>query len=72
MRFNVLAHRFGKATLLDEAGLIDPGFDTRVLGQMVSTLGRFRDDEIPVDAEEADELRRFFAAWATELVLDQP
>jgi len=38
----MLAQRFGK----DE--LLDAGFDRPVLAQMLSTLSRFSDDEIPL------------------------
>lgn len=64
----VLVQRFGKDVLLAQAGLIDAGFNEGVLGQMMSTLGRFADDEVPVDAGAIDEVRRFFARWALELL----
>ncbi len=62
-----LTRRFGKQLLLTKAEQIDPGFDRRVLAQMIATLDRFRDDELPTEPELATTMRRFFAAWAVEL-----
>ena len=44
----MLAQRFGKAALLEEAAFIDAGCDTAVLAQMMRTISRFDDDEIPL------------------------
>jgi hypothetical protein len=64
----VLARRFGKGALLARAGRIDAGFDTAVLADMIATLDRFTDDELPVpDGSSAAELRRFYATWRSEL-----
>ena len=64
----VLAQRFGKDVLLARAAQIDAGFDTNVLADMVTTLDRFTDDEIPVpDGSSAAELRAFYATWGSEL-----
>lgn len=62
-----LAHRFSKATLLERAAEIDAGFDRSVLAQMLLTLTRFTDDELPVPAAKGRELRDFFAEWTREL-----
>lgn len=43
----VLAQRFGKDALLEQARSLAAGFDLGVLVQMMETLGRFVDDEIP-------------------------
>jgi hypothetical protein len=51
----VLAGRFGKEVLLARAAQIDAGFDVRVLADMIATLDRFTDSEIP------------YAAWRSEL-----
>lgn len=59
----VLARRFGKAVMLARAAQIDAGFDARVLADMIATLDRFTDGEIPVpDGSSAAELRAFYAA----------
>jgi predicted nucleotidyltransferase component of viral defense system len=64
----VLARRFGKNVLLARAKQIDPGFDTKVLADMIATLDRFTDSEIPVpDGSSMPELRAFYAAWRSEL-----
>lgn len=61
----VLADRFGKAELLERAADIDAGFDPQIFAQMLRTLRRFADTEIPADNPDA--IRAFFTAWADEL-----
>ena len=63
----VLAQRFGKDALIDQAAQIDLGFDKRVLGQMLMALDRFGDDALPADPVLVPALRAFFAGWAAEL-----
>lgn len=63
----VLAQRFGKDALIEHAAALDPGFDLDVLAQMMRTLSRFADDEIPIPPEEPTACREFFASWSTEL-----
>jgi hypothetical protein len=64
----VLAHRFGKSLLLARAAQIDAGFDPSVLANMIATLHRFSDEELPVpDGSSAAELRAFYATWRAEL-----
>ena len=64
----VLAHRFGKDVLLARATQIDAGFDAKALADMIATLGRFTDDELPVpDGSSAADLRTFYATWRSEL-----
>jgi len=47
---------------------VDAGFDIKVLADMITTLDRFADDELPVpDDSSAAELRAFYAAWHSEL-----
>jgi len=66
--FYVLARLFGKDTLLARATQIDAGFDPAVLADMIATLDRFADDELPLpDGSSAAELRAFYAAWGSEL-----
>jgi hypothetical protein len=67
---SILAARFGEDALLVEARAADPGFDEQVLAQMMRTLDRFADDEIPASAEVVPEMRLFFARWAGELSRD--
>jgi hypothetical protein len=58
-----LAQRFGKQVLVETAATVDGGFDRSVLAQMMGSLARFEDDEIPLPAADL----AFFAAWAKEL-----
>jgi hypothetical protein len=52
--------------------LVDLAVDSppQVLAQMMTTLDRFSDDEIPASAEVVPERRLFFARWARELSHD--
>jgi Nucleotidyl transferase AbiEii toxin, Type IV TA system len=64
----VLARRFGKDALIARAMQIDAGFDTQVLADMMATLDRFTDSEIPVPSgSSAAELRAFYVGWRSEL-----
>lgn len=63
----LLAQRFGKELLIEQAQALDAGFDLKVLAQMARTLDRFDDHEIPLPADQLPDLRRFFAGWASEL-----
>jgi hypothetical protein len=63
----VLAERFGREQLLAQAELLDAGFDRPVLAQMIGTLGRFADDEVPLPPELVGAARRFFASWIKDL-----
>lgn len=63
----LLVERFGKDAQLEQAESLDAGFDRQVLAQMMGTLGRFTDDEIPLSAHDVPLAREFFSAWAHEL-----
>ena len=63
----VLIQRFGKERLLDLASALDAGFDHVVLAQMLRTIGRFADDEIPLSPSDLPKAKKFFEAWADEL-----
>ena len=64
----VLAKRFGKGALIEQAAAMDAGFALDVLAQMMGTLARFADDEPPLRNEGADAVRAFFDSWASELM----
>jgi hypothetical protein len=49
------------------AAQLDSGFDQDMLAQMMGTVGRFDDDEIPLPAQELTAGKAFFAEWAKEL-----
>ena len=63
----MLAQRFGQQLLLERAAEVDLGFDHAVLAEMMRTLNRFTDDELPVDAGEATSVRAYFRVWAERL-----
>jgi hypothetical protein len=62
-----LAQRYSKVLLIHRATEVDADFDPIVLATMLGSLSRFRDDEIPVDAEHLSRLRSFFEQWREEL-----
>lgn len=62
-----LARRFGQQVLLDRAAEVDLGFSHAVLAEMMNTLDRFVDDELPVDPADITDLRDYFRDWAAEL-----
>ncbi len=62
-----LTQRFDRETLLSQAVSIDPGFDLGVLAQMIQTLGRFSDDEIPAPADLVPTIRAYFVEWSAAL-----
>jgi hypothetical protein len=64
---HAFAQRFGRATLLQRSHDIDPGFDRAVLAEMLSTLTRFVDAELPIDITDTAAVRSFFADWAHDL-----
>jgi hypothetical protein len=64
----VLARRFGKDALITRAMQIDADFDAKILADMMVTLDRFTDSEIPVPSGlSAAELRAFYVGWGSEL-----
>jgi Nucleotidyl transferase AbiEii toxin, Type IV TA system len=64
----VLALRCGKHALLARAAQIDAGFDAKILADMIATLDRFADSEIPMpDSPSVAELRTFYATWRSQL-----
>lgn len=63
----VLAQRYPKALLLVRAAEVDRGFDLQVFSDMLGTLSRFSDEELPIDAGQVTALHRFFAEWTAEL-----
>lgn len=62
-----LAQRFGREELLEQAAQIDLGFDRKVLAEMMLSLDRFADNEIPMPSEAVGVLRAYFQEWAHEL-----
>jgi Nucleotidyl transferase AbiEii toxin, Type IV TA system len=63
----VLTRRFGQEVLLDRASVLDVGFERRYLAEMLVSLARFEDAELPIADTEIPALREFFAHWRAEL-----
>jgi len=66
-----LAARFGRQFLLAQAVLTDPGFDHKVLAEMMRTLDRFDDIDLPVDPSDTLRVREFFRDWADDLCSEE-
>jgi len=62
-----LARRFGRDQLLDWAVEDDPGFDHHIFASMLTGIERLSDEDLPVQAGHASELRIYFRDWAAEL-----
>jgi predicted nucleotidyltransferase component of viral defense system len=62
-----LAQRYGRDQLLVWAAEIDPGFERSVFIQMLASLMRFPDDEIPIDPGRLQNMREFFESWVQAL-----
>jgi hypothetical protein len=60
-----LVGRYGTDRLLDLAAGVDAGFDVAVFADMLDSLSRFADAEIPV--EDPSALRVFASDWADAL-----
>lgn len=63
----VLALRYTKQRLLDEAAALDTGFDPQVLAQMMAALDRYSDSDLAVAPDRIAPLRQFFHDWRHEL-----
>jgi hypothetical protein len=62
-----LAHRYGRDRLLNWAAADDSGFDKQIFADMLASIDRLTDDDLPGDAKRASEVRDYFRAWAIEL-----
>jgi len=62
-----LSRHFTKKDLLQQAALVDPGFDQQIFAQMLRSLPRFSDQDLPTPETRIPALRDFFATWAKEL-----
>jgi hypothetical protein len=45
----------------------DPGFDNQIFADMLASIERLSDEDLPVQARCASELRAYFRDWAAEL-----
>jgi hypothetical protein len=62
-----LATRYGTDRLLEPAAAVDAGFDLDVFADMLDSLARFADDEIPAPGGDVTAVRTFAAGWASSL-----
>jgi Nucleotidyl transferase AbiEii toxin, Type IV TA system len=62
-----LARRYGRETLLQWAAASDAGFDLQVFAEMVTSLDRLSDEDLPIDTAQIPSVRGFFSEWANEL-----
>lgn len=62
-----LAQRFDRGVLVERAAEVDLGLGRIRLAEMMRTIDRFTDEEIPVDRGEVGAVRAFFRGWADEL-----
>jgi Permease MlaE len=60
-----LAARFGKPLLLTRAAEIDPGFNPRIFADMLRTLDRHKDSDIPVTTADTATIRTFSRNWTS-------
>lgn len=66
-----LAKCYDNELLLRRAAEIDAGFDKVIFADMLRSLSRFSDDEIPVDSQRIAALRDFFRRWQEQLTSDR-
>jgi hypothetical protein len=65
---HALAQRYGRQTLLNQAALLDPGFDRAIFADMLSRLARHTDADLAPICATPTILRQYFADWRDELV----
>lgn len=62
-----LAQRYGRDRLLQWAAEDDPGFDRQVFADMLTTIDRLTDTDLPVSPRQATALRAWVHDWAADL-----
>lgn len=62
-----LSSHFSKEDLLAEASEVDRGFDRRIFAEMLRSLARFSDADLPTSEALITSMRDFFATWADQL-----
>lgn len=65
-----LAQRYGRDRLLQWAAEDDPGFDRQVFADMLESIDRLTDTDLPVSPRQATALRAWIHDWAAELEPD--
>jgi hypothetical protein len=62
-----LSQHFSKEDLLAEASEVDRGFDRHIFAEMLRSLARFSDADLPAPEAHIASMRDFFATWADQL-----
>jgi len=62
-----LTQHFSKDDLLEQAAQVDRGFDRPISAQMLRSLDRFTDEDVPAPEAQIPALRRFCATWVDDL-----
>jgi hypothetical protein len=62
-----LAARYGTDRLLELAAAVDPGLDELVFADMLDTLARLTNEEIPAPVAQVPTIRAFAVDWAAQL-----
>ena len=62
-----LSQSFSKDDLMEQAAQVDRGFDRPIFVQMLRSLVRFTDEDVPAPGALIPALRDFFGTWADEL-----
>ena len=66
----MLAQRFGKQLLIEQARLVDAGMDEQVPVAMMWRLERLVDDQIPTEQDAVQTLCECFERWRSQLTGD--
>ena len=62
-----LSQHFSKEDLLADASEVDRGFDRHIFAEMLRSLARFSDADLPAPEAHMASMRDFFATWADKL-----
>ena len=62
-----LSQHFSKEDLLVEASEVDRGFDRHIFAEMLRSMARFSDADLPAPEAMITSMRDFFATWADQL-----
>ena len=64
----VLATHFSPDSMIAMAQMIDPGFDSVALSEMLATIERFEDLNLSGPGIDTRELREFFTNWHSSIL----
>jgi hypothetical protein len=62
-----LAELYGRDRLLDWVAEDDPGFDRQIFADMLVSIDRLADEDLPVEPAQASSVRAYMQDWAAEL-----